>query len=288
MAADSSNRTVSRLAAGLIALGLHFAVTVEPGMAQSSQIWQSGRSSDENGSVRGWISYGVPETDNSQVNGSCDAGAPGLAKMAFAANVGGMRDGATARVSFRGADFSRTVDGVVSLPRSEEGASVVEVQLTLGDPLWQGLARLQQLSYSVNGGPPVPLGLSGSSRAVDAFLQQCGAILASGSDPAPVQDPRWATCRMQSSARSERSDIPVNVVFRNLADGYRSVMWIGFDGMPVEYANLNPGETFSVNTYVTHPWMITDGPGNCIEMFMPQPGQTNFDITAPGRDFGPE
>jgi hypothetical protein len=65
-------------------------------------------------------------------------------------------------------------------------------------------------------------------------------------------------------------------------------MWIGFDGMPVEYANLNPGETFSVNTYVTHPWMITDGPGNCIEMFMPQPGRASFDITAPGRDFGPE
>ena len=49
-----------------------------------------------------------------------------------------------------------------------------------------------------------------------------------------------------------------------------------------------PAWTFTINTYMTHPWMFTDGPGNCIEMFMPQPGVTRFAITAPNRNFGPE
>lgn len=285
MAAEFSNRA---LFCSVFACALLFVAMLEPAMAQSGYVWHGGQFIDESGGKRAAIGYGVPETDDSPVNGFCHAGAPGLATMAFAANVGGLPDGAPVTLDFRGAGFSLAVNGVVSLPRSEEGASVVEVQLTLGDPLWQGLARLGELSYSVNNGPPVPLGLSGSSRVVDAFLRQCGAIFASGNGAGPVSDPRWATCQAQSGARSLRSDVPVSVVFRNLADGYRSVMWIGFDGMPVQYANLNPGETFSVNTYVTHPWMITDGPGNCIEMFMPQPGRASFDITAPGRDFGPE
>lgn len=288
MASDSSNRTVSRLAAGLIALGLLCAGAAAPAMGQSGFVWHVGQFIDENGGRRAAIGYGVPETDNSQVNGFCHAGAPGLATMAFAADVGGSPDGTAVTLNLRGAGFSRTINGIVSLPRSEEGASTVEAQLTLGDPLWQGLARLGQMSYSVNNGPPVPLGLAGSSRVVEAFLRQCAEIAASGNGGAQPQDPHWATCQAQPTARSQRSDIPVSVVFRNRTDGYRSLMWIGFDGTPVQYASLNPGETFSVNTYVTHPWMITDGPGNCIEMFMPQPGQTIFDITAPSPDLGPE
>lgn len=93
-------------------------------------------------------------------------------------------------------------------------------------------------------------------------------------------DPRRDTCAAFGSIRSANSDWPVTVTFRNRSDGYRSVMWIGFDGRPVEYANLNPGEDFSINTYVSHPWMFTDGPGNCVEMFMPQMGVPVFEITA--------
>ena len=101
-------------------------------------------------------------------------------------------------------------------------------------------------------------------------------------------DPRWQTCDTLGGQRSLNSDTPVTVTFRNLSDGFRSVMWIGFDGVPKNYANLNPGESYTINTFLTHPWMFTDGPGNCIEMFMPQMGVSTFDITAPGRDFGPE
>ena len=53
--------------------------------------------------------------------------------------------------------------------------------------------------------------------------------------------------------------------------------------MPKAYANLNPGEEFTISTFLTHPWMFTDGPGNCVEMFMPQLGVPVFDITAPNR-----
>jgi len=84
------------------------------------------------------------------------------------------------------------------------------------------------------------------------------------------------------------SDMPITVTFRNRSGAYRGVMWIDLNGRPVQHANPDPGETYTINTDMTHPWISTDGRGNCIEMFMPQPGASTFDITAPNRNSGPE
>lgn len=101
-------------------------------------------------------------------------------------------------------------------------------------------------------------------------------------------DPRHATCDTLRNITSRNSDVPVSLTFVNKTDGQRGVIWISFDGVPKQYASLNPGEKFSINTFLTHPWMFTDGPGNCLEMFMPHQGVPLFEITAPGRNFGSE
>jgi hypothetical protein len=78
------------------------------------------------------------------------------------------------------------------------------------------------------------------------------------------------------------------VTFVNRTDGFRSVMWIDYNGVPREYQNLDPGQDYAQQTFVGHPWMITDGPGNCLEIYMPPAGDSVFEITAPGRNFGDE
>ena len=89
-----------------------------------------------------------------------------------------------------------------------------------------------------------------------------------------------ASCSKLGGIRSQTSKTPVKVTFVNKSGEYRSVMWIDFKGQPVSYANLNPGERYTISTYVTHPWMFTDGPGNCVEMFMPRKGVSSFNLTA--------
>jgi uncharacterized protein YegP (UPF0339 family) len=79
--------------------------------------------------------------------------------------------------------------------------------------------------------------------------------------------------------KSKNSNTPVTVKFINKSGEYRSVMWVDFKGRYVSYANLNPGQSYSVSTFVTHPWIFTDGPGNCVEMFMPKKGVKRFNIT---------
>jgi len=95
-----------------------------------------------------------------------------------------------------------------------------------------------------------------------------------------VSNAQAASCSGYGKVRSQNSNTPVTVTFVNKSGEYRAVMWIDFKGTPVSYANLDPGKSFTINTYVTHPWMFTDGPGNCVEMFMPRKGATKFNITA--------
>ena len=96
------------------------------------------------------------------------------------------------------------------------------------------------------------------------------------------------SCKQFGKVRSQRASQSVNVTFVNRSGQYRALMWIDYKGQPVDYGGLNPGQSKTIKTYLTHPWMLTDGPGNCMEMFMPRDGVRRFDITIRSRGFGPE
>jgi hypothetical protein len=209
------------------------------------------------------------------------------------AEIGTLAEQATAEVQFVGQAFNHVVTGTVIRPEGEGGHGV-SIPLQLDDPLWDAISGQSVLHYNVTGFTAGRLPLGGSKGPTTRFLDDCRtmpgpdtAAAPAGTPPQPT-DPRWATCDDLRGERARNSDVPVTVTLQNQSDGYRGILWIDFNGQPVEYANLNPGESFTINTYVTHPWMFTDGPGNCLEMFMPQPGISTFNITAPNRDFGPE
>ena len=256
-----------------------------PAAAQQGFAWTAGRSDD------GWfIMYGVPETDNVQFSAVCRGGKGRVVPVAsISASLEGFADKAPVSLAISGPGFRHVMDGVVELSQSEEAPNVVVVEAPLDDLLWQALSSQPSLFYSVDGGERIAIGLRGSSRAVGRFLDGCGAIAngAVASKPNNAQ-PSTAelSCKSARNAKSNRSEVPVSVTFVNQTGSYRSVMWIGFDGQPVNYANLDPGQQFTINTFVGHPWMFTDGPGNCAEMFMPQPGIAVFNITAPDPEGG--
>lgn len=289
-------------------------LAVAPAMAENPNgyVWQNHQFADEasGGVMTSRLVYGVPETDDMVVDGVCVSNA--MASVLFGANTGQTSPGEFLQVRFVGEEFNEIYPAAVFQPQSGEGVSGIKIDVGVDNTLWEAMRRLATISYSVNGGAFATLGLSGSSKAINIFLDDCrnftgqsmGHVgLAAAVDPVvstpPVQetidepaqpafDPRWASCETLRDERSRESQIAVDMIFINRSENYRSVMWVGFDGMPVNYANLNPGEQFSVRTYVTQPWMITDASGNCIEMIMPQPGQTVFEISAPSPIFEPE
>jgi uncharacterized protein len=93
------------------------------------------------------------------------------------------------------------------------------------------------------------------------------------------------TCAGFGKLKSLNSNTPITVTFVNKSKSYRGVMWLDFGGTPVTYTNLNPGQSYTAQTFLTHPWMFTDGPGNCMEIYQPRQGDTRFDIKAPSPAF---
>ena len=87
-------------------------------------------------------------------------------------------------------------------------------------------------------------------------------------------------CANQGKIASRESTTPTKITFLNRSGMDRAIQWIDFNGGLKNYANLDPGQDVTLDTFVTHPWMITDGPGNCIHIVMPANGPTQVSLGA--------
>ena len=81
--------------------------------------------------------------------------------------------------------------------------------------------------------------------------------------------PGYRSCAERTSVRSEHSREPTTITFVNKSGMYRGLMWIDPQGQSKDYGGLNAGQKKSIDTFRTHPWMITTGPGDCIQIIMP-------------------
>lgn len=70
------------------------------------------------------------------------------------------------------------------------------------------------------------------------------------------------------------SDTSLHLVFSNQTKGTVSIYWLDFNGERVLYNTLGPGESDRQQTYVTHPWVIVDAEGRCIEQLVPNEAGT--------------
>jgi hypothetical protein len=88
--------------------------------------------------------------------------------------------------------------------------------------------------------------------------------------PLPTRKATSVSCRKLGSIRSKYSNRPTKITFVNNSGAYRGILWIDFKGKPKDYANLQPGQQITLETFQSHPWMVTDGPGNCLQMALPR------------------
>lgn len=89
-------------------------------------------------------------------------------------------------------------------------------------------------------------------------------------------------CSEESSLMALNSNVSTSVDFENQTNETVNVYWLNFMGAPVLYYTLAPGTGYTQQTFVTHPWLITDASNNCIEIFEPVSGPGVADIgTAP-------
>jgi hypothetical protein len=338
---------------------------ISPAVADDDMTWQFYESNDPDnkGAMTARLIYGVPETDNAQVIGVCDARPSTGVKfssMTFGADIGELANGKDTDIRFSGGGFEQTLHG--SIVRSEgEGISGVHLDLGHDDPLWAAFAEKDTLDYLVPGYRAATLKLAPGRDNIKSFVEACRtyeqAVLgdqaeetaatgsgslekdafdsakelgtvaafeaflanypsgfyadlarayidklgAAGSAAAPTLEPSPAaapavtasdpgpdpSCQDLFKVKSKGSDTPAKITFVNRSGMYRGILWLDFGGQPKDYANLNDGEEVTLDTFLSHPWMVTDGPGDCIEIVMPHPGTRVVTLTGPGGSAAP-
>jgi hypothetical protein len=87
-------------------------------------------------------------------------------------------------------------------------------------------------------------------------------------------------CQSEKSIKSADSDKETKVQFKNVSKSKIKIYWINYDGKREFYSDVNPGKSYTQDTYMTHPWVVTDTNGQCVLLFRPLPGATVATISS--------
>lgn len=84
-------------------------------------------------------------------------------------------------------------------------------------------------------------------------------------------------CATLGGIRSVSSDVTTRMTFKAVGENDETqfkIYWLNFEGKRQEYKHLFAGETYTVNTYLSHPWLITapvpGGGEDCIGIYLPR------------------
>jgi hypothetical protein len=79
-------------------------------------------------------------------------------------------------------------------------------------------------------------------------------------------------CAAEESLRSLEGTSATSVTFVNASSVPVRTYWLNYQGKRVFYSEIAPGRNFVQQTYVTHPWVITNNrAGDCVAIFQPTP-----------------
>jgi hypothetical protein len=81
-------------------------------------------------------------------------------------------------------------------------------------------------------------------------------------------------CSQASSLQSQEAQVATRIEIINQSSKVILIYWIDYDGAYQFYGNLGPGQSKLFNTFLTHPWLITDPAGTCLSIFFPSQEHT--------------
>ena len=74
-------------------------------------------------------------------------------------------------------------------------------------------------------------------------------------------------CNDVGNYASTSGDEQFVVEFLNSRDSILDMYWINYEGEEVFKTSISPGETWSRNTYVIHPWVVRERSGLCVAAY---------------------
>jgi TIR domain/VHL beta domain len=86
-------------------------------------------------------------------------------------------------------------------------------------------------------------------------------------------------CKEEKNLRSLPTSDMTMISFANDSSSIKRIYWLNETGKRVLYNSLGPGQTTRIQTYMTHPWVVTDRSDECESIYMPVPYDQNIRIT---------
>ena len=84
------------------------------------------------------------------------------------------------------------------------------------------------------------------------------------------------------TTRSLNSDTPALMTFVNQSSQPVDIYWIDFGGIRQLYKTLEAGGSYTQQTYLTHPWLVTDTSGRPWNVYLPEARPRTVYLQAPG------
>ncbi|MCX5675362.1 MAG: hypothetical protein NTX87_10185 [Planctomycetota bacterium] len=84
----------------------------------------------------------------------------------------------------------------------------------------------------------------------------------------------------EGKIRSQRDQPETTVIFVNKTDKPVEKFWLDFDGKRKSYGAVAPGAVDSIDTFVTHAWLLQDGDGKVLGIFVAEKGVGRIVIEA--------
>ncbi len=78
-----------------------------------------------------------------------------------------------------------------------------------------------------------------------------------------------AICPAESVSKSTSGKITTKISFKNKLKQTVKIYWLNYSGRRVFYRQLKPGDSYTQQTYVTHPWVVTDVGNGCLGVYYP-------------------
>jgi hypothetical protein len=76
-------------------------------------------------------------------------------------------------------------------------------------------------------------------------------------------------CRLARPLKSREGEVATTIRFTNRTSQVVRIYWLNYEGAQELYGYLQPSHSRSFDTYLTHPWVVADGSGDCISTFLP-------------------
>lgn len=221
------------------------------------------------------LDYGIAYSDAVQFSLNCNSRSTGsTAHVDFFSNIGAMPHGSPVTVS-----VASSGQGPLQIPAQvfawETGHTGARVELPISHPFFTVLQNGSGLSFQLAGQQGIALPTGPGRGDISRFVSECSAL----SPNAPPAHPAAPLgCDTYGNARSMSGEVPQQVTFSNPGHAARVLFWIDYEGQPTQIAIVEPGLWVTIDSYLTHPWLITDMDGVCQDVMVPQAGQDRYDI----------